>query len=61
MEKRTRDNGLKLLLERLRLDVRKNFSRRVVGHWSRLPREVIESLSSEMFKKHGGVVFRDVV
>ena len=43
------------------LDVRKNFSRRVVGHWSRLPREVIESLSSEMFKKHGGVVFRDVV
>ena len=43
------------------MDVRKNFSRRVVGHWSRLPREVIESLSSEMFKKHGGVVFRDVV
>jgi len=32
-----------------------------VKHWSRLPREVVESLSLEVFKKHIGVAPEDMV
>ena len=59
---RTRGNGLKLRQGRLRLDIRRMFfTQRVVMHWNRLPKEVVDAPSLEAFKARLDVALGSLV
>ncbi|KAK4816207.1 hypothetical protein QYF61_012672 [Mycteria americana] len=54
---RMRGNSLKLCQWRFRLHIMKNFfTKRVIKHWSRLPRDVVESASVVIFKRRVDVL-----
>ena len=55
-------DGYLLYKGRFRSDIRKNvFTERVINDWNRLPREMVESPSLEVFKRCVDGVLRDVV
>ena len=59
---RTRGNGLKLRQGRFKLDIsRKFFTQRVVTHWNRLPKEVVDVPSLEALEARLDVALGSLV
>ena len=58
----TKENGLKLRQGKIRSDVRREFvTQRVVTHWNRLPKEVVDAPSLEAFKARLDVALGSLV
>ena len=59
---RTRGNGFKLRQGRFRLDIRRKiFTQKVMTHWNRLPKEVVDVPSLEAFKARLDVALGSLV